>query len=564
MARHEATATGDEAFAFGALAAGVGLVTGYPGSPSSGTVEALLEMPEAAEVQIAWAINECIAIEMAFGASLAGRRALLCVKSVGLNIALDPLMTMVLTGCNAGFVILLGDDPGGWASQNEQDSRPLAVLADIPLLEPASAQEAQEAMVTAFDLSERYNLPVIVRETRALALGSGPVRRRPASTPRALPYRREPMRWISLPVNVVENHRRLHTKLASIQNEFETLWLNRTEGKGELGLVACGAAYGKLTQALGPVLLSQFHVLKLGTFQPLPEQTVERFLKRVGKALVVEENEPHMEQVLSALAHRRGLDVTLLGRGTGHFPIGGELTLPEIVSAVSRMAPHVAADLPTTRVSPRPMPSKNPLCPDCPYIPLFETLLDHIEVLGGRDHTIIVGDPGCMVRACQEPFDLLDVKYSLGASVGLAVGLAMARPPHKVIALSGDSAFLHHGWGGLVEAARNKVDLLVIVLDNGTTALSGGQPHAGTAHDTRGRPTAPVDIARVALAAGAEHTHVIDPLDRAATGHAIRAAFARSGLNVLIARSPCPRTPALLETHLRTHTPDNTPNAPEH
>lgn len=531
--------SGDVAFAYGAIASGVSLVTGYPGSPSAGTVQALLDMPEAADMQITWAVNECIAMEMVTGTAIAGRRALLCVKSVGLNVALDPLMTMVLTGNRAGLVILLGDDPGSWASQNEQDTRLLSVLADIPLLEPATPQEAQDTLVAAFDLSERYNIPVIVREIRALALASGPVQRAPARAPVVYPYVREPGRWVSWPGNVVENHRLLHGKFLEIREEFEASTLNRIEGQGRVGLVACGATYAKLRDYLGDEIMSQFRVLKLGTFNPLPPLFVSRFLSQVSTVLVFEESEPYVEQMLWALAAQHNLSVTVLGRNTGHIPFGGELDAIRVVSALGKMRSDLVDKLDAPEGQARAMPSRTPLCPDCPYIPLFDTLLECIEATGGRDHAVIVGEPSCMVKACLPPYELLDVKYSLGASIGLAVGVAMAEPGPKVIALAGDSSFLHHSWGGLVEAVRNEADLLVILLDNSTAAMSGRQPHAGTAYNARQVESTSLDVALMVRAAGVKRMSVIDPLDGAQTRLAIQEALDRNGLDVIISRSPC-------------------------
>lgn len=539
MLNHNEMVTGDVAFAYGALAAGVGLATGYPGSPSSGTIEALLNLPEAADVHISWAVNELVAMEMVTGASIAGRRALLCVKSVGLNIALDPLMTMVLTGNRAGLVILLGDDPGSWASQNEQDTRLLAILAGIPLIEPATPQEAHDALLAAFDYSERHGAPVIVREIRALALARGPVRRSPARPPVVLPYVREPDRWISWPANVVENHRALRDKLQRIRLEFEASPLNRIEGQGQRGIVACGATYAKLQDALGSDALSRRAVLKLATFNPLPDDLITRFLTDVETALVFEENEPYVEQRLLALAHRASLPVNICGRETGHLPVGGELDAAQILAAVGALWPDLVAGLEAPPLPARAMPSQNPLCAGCPYTPLFETLLACIEVFGGRARVITVGEPGCMVKACRPPYELLDVKYSLGASLGLAVGLAVSEPGPKVVALAGDSAFLHHSWGGLVEAVRNRADLLVILLDNGTTALSGRQPHAGTPYDARRADAPALDLERIVRAIGVERVEVVDPFDRLATLSAVRAALSRRGLDVMISRSPC-------------------------
>lgn len=539
MLNSEEMVTGDVAFAYGAIAAGVSVVTGYPGSPSSGTVKALLEMSETAGMHITWAVNECIAMEMVSGASIAGRRALLCVKSVGLNVALDPLMTVVLTGCRAGLVILLGDDPGGWASQNEQDTRLLSVMAHVPLLEPATPQEAQDTLIAAFDLSERHGIPVIVREVRALALSEGPVRRAPTGEAVVRPYVPDPGRWLSLPSNVVENHRRLHEKLRDVSEEFETSPLNRIEGEGELGIVACGATYTKLTDSVGDEVLSRIRVLKLGTFNPLPRDFVEDYISRVSAALVLEETEPYVEQELWALAAQRGLDVTILGRNSGHVPVGGELSAFEIISAIGKLLPDLTGGLVTPEGVVRAMPSQTPFCSGCPYTPLFETLVECIEAEGGRQRFIVVGEAGCMVRACRPPYELLDVKMSLGSGIGLAVGVALAEPGSKVIALAGDSSFLHHSWGGLVEAVRNDVDLLVILLDNGTTAMSGRQPHAGTARNARQIESASIDVEDLVRAAGVREVSVIDPFDGGQTHRALKAALARSGPEVIVSRSPC-------------------------
>jgi len=528
--------TGDQAFAYAAVDAGVRLATGYPGSPSAGTFEALLKMPEAQHLHLSWAINECIACEIAFGASIAGQRALLCVKSVGMNIALDPLMTMVLTGCNAGFVILLGDDPGGWASQNEQDTRIVAALDDT--------------LLAAFRWSEQYHMPIIVRETRALALSEGPVVRRDPEPTAPPAYRREPERWISLPANVVRNHRRLHDKLDAIEAAFENCLCNRMEGRGSVGLVACGTAYAKLRQALGSDVLSRFRVLKLSTFHPLPRDIIKRFLCAVEAVLVFEENEPYVEERLGRLAHMTGRSTPILGRETGHLPYGGELDPSVIFAAIRALdvdgrsgaighVPLVVSAIAGGQG--RSMPSQKPLCSDCPYLPLFETLLAMLESTGGREGAIIVGEPGCMVRAQLPPLELLDVKYSLGSSLGLAVGLAAAHPTQKVIAFTGDSSFLHHGWGGLTEAVRQRSNLLAIVLDNATTALSGGQPHAGTPYDARGEALPALDLERLARALGAETARAIDPFDRGALWAALDAALQSDGLDVIVARHPCPR-----------------------
>ena len=244
--------SGAMAIARGAIEAGVSFVSGYPGAPATAVFDAILGLTDPESVQLEWTSNEKTAIEMAYGASLGGMRSLLCVKSVGLNIALDPLMAMNLAGCNAGLVILTGDDPGGWGSQNEEDSRALALAVELPLLEPISLSQAQPIMLEAFQLSEERGLPVIVRITRALAsaeeehLSFQPAPAIPRTEP--LEFKREYMRWVVLPINVVEYHQRLHEKIVAIQATFETSPLNRSRGNGRYGVIAAGFAYQKLLE----------------------------------------------------------------------------------------------------------------------------------------------------------------------------------------------------------------------------------------------------------------------------------------------------------------------------
>jgi indolepyruvate ferredoxin oxidoreductase alpha subunit len=540
----DGTVSGAYALARGAVESGVSLVTGYPGSPTTAVVDEIVAMTSADEVRVEWTSNEKVAIEMAFGGSLGGSRSLLCVKSVGLNVALDPLMAFNLSGCNAGLVLLVGDDPGAWGSQNEQDSRALALAAEMPVLEPASVADAWAAMGEAFRLSEEMGMPVMVRITRALTYAEGaPVQTdAPKSSPPA--FVREFMRWVVLPVNAVPYHRRLLERLEGIRTRFEASPLNGEEGDGSLGVIAAGVIYCKLLEALGGAVPSPLRVLRLGTFYPLPEKRVAAFLDAIASALVLEESAPLVERAVRAMAQRRGLTLPIYGRDTGHVGRAGEVFAPHIALTLNALWP--ALHLPTEGETSRPRPSRMPLCEGCPYIPTFEALLQAINGLGGRDRAVVVGDPGCMVRAQLPPYELLDVKNSLGSSIGTAAGIALGQCAHpeetgRVVALCGDSSLLHTGLNGLMDAARVGIPLLVVVLDNGTTALSGGQPHPGKAVDARGRPRSAVDLATLARAAGVESVQVVD-VDR---GQDIRAAL-EAGLRaqdvtVVIVRGQCPR-----------------------
>jgi indolepyruvate ferredoxin oxidoreductase alpha subunit len=522
------------------------LVTGYPGSPATAVFEAILDQTSAETVQLEWNSNEKVAIEIAFGASLAGQRALLCVKGVGLNIALDPLMTMNLSGCNAGFVILVGDDPGGWGSQNEQDSRALAMLTEIPWLEPTTVSDAYTAMREAFRLSEEMGLPVVVRITRALALADGdrpdPDTRNALRAPIPSPlFQPASGRWVVLPINVVAHHQRLLQRLDAVQAAFEKSTLNGLSGEGTRGVIAAGFAFQKLSDLLGERLSPDLQILRLGTLYPLPPNRLRNFLQTVESVLVLEETAPVVERGVRAAAQSERLTLPVYGRDTAHVPPAGELFAPEIAQALNRYTGGIP--LHTESEHFRAMPSREPLCEGCPYVPTFDALLEVRERRGGADEFVIVGDPGCMVRSQMPPYELMDVKHGLGSAIGMAAGIAVSRDRigKRVIALCGDSGFLHSGFNGLMDAARMGVRLLVIILDNGTTALSGGQPHPGSPVDTRGRPRRRVNLAALAHEAGAGAVRVVN-LD---AGEDIRAPIFEGvdfdGLAVVIAHGQCVR-----------------------
>jgi indolepyruvate ferredoxin oxidoreductase alpha subunit len=539
--------SGSEALARGALEAGVQFVTGYPGSPSTATVEALLRL-DSGQVRVEWAINEKSAFDAALGASLAGMRVLVSLKSVGLNVALDSLMVANMAPGEGGFVILVGDDPGGWGSQNEEDSRPLVASAEVPLLEPTSVAEAYRFMARAFNLSEWSELPVAIRITRALALERVEVMRPGAgvSTHQPARFRRQGDRFNVLPVHVVNFHKELQSKIARVQEVFEWPWEtaelgptpNPVEGSGQKGIIAAGFVYQKLAAVLADSDHPPLCILRLNTVYPLPIGRISAFLSKVEAALVLEETAPYVETEVQALAQRAGVALPIYGRHSGHVPGAGELFAPELAQALTALLP----DWPWPAFEPasRTMPSRRPLCEDCPYIPTLEALLAVMERHGGREAFVVTGETGCMVRSQLPPWEFMDVKYGMGSSIGLAAGLARTGISQKVIALSGDSALLHSGLGELVDAVQASIDLLVVVLANQTTALSGGQPHPGTNHDAQGVPRPPVDLVALMKAAGVDRVHVIDPEDGRSTRAAFEKGLTSRGLSVVVAKRACP------------------------
>ena len=541
--------TGAYALAIGAIEAGASIVTSYPGAPATAVVNHILELSSSEHVQVEWTSNEKVALEVAFGASLSGKRSLVCLKSVGLNIALDPLMAFNLSGCNAGLVVLVGDDPGGWGSQNEQDSRGLVFAAELPLLEPSTASDAREVMHEAFRLSEEMGLPTVVRFVRALALveaehqDSGNLEESLGRQPPS--YRRDPKRWVVLPINVVPLHRELKKKMDAVRSRFEVSPLNNVEGDASHGVIAAGFMYSKLMKNLSSTWSRELGILRLTTLNPLPCDLIRTFLQRMESILVLEESAPILERTVRGIAQEAGMTLPICGRDTGHVEWVSELFSPQIGDALNRLLPNL--DIPTEGEVTRPRPSREPLCEGCPYIPVFQALLEVIEELGGREETVIVGDPGCMVRGQLTPYEIMDVKHSLGSSIGTASGIARGLiergDGRRVVALCGDSGFLHSGLAGLVDATRMGVPVLIIILDNGLTALSGGQPHPASNVDARGAPQRAVDLVELVRHSGVSELWEVD-LDR---GEDIRSAIARGldcrGTGVIIARGRCVQWP---------------------
>ncbi len=524
----------------GALAAGVSVVTGYPGSPVTGVFDSFLTWSQPTQAHVHWAPNEKVAMEVAFGASLAGSRALVVLKSVGMNVALDPLATMSLSGCHAGLVIVLGDDPGGSASQNEQDSRWLARVAEVPLVEPVGVEQTASLVRQAYAWSERVGTPIIVRVTRALALAEGPVTRPRDLAPFGAGFLRERNRWVVLPARVVSAHRNLHQRLRQMADLWNASPYDKSSGRGHIGVIAVGYTYAKLMRALSEPP-PNLRIFGLASVWPLPERTLIRWFDGVARVLVVEEGGPFVEQSVRALAQRGRLPVEILGKEDGSLPAEGELAEADLARALAGLDGAIRPELGDAGDAvDRAMPSRVPLCDDCPYRPAFEALLWAMERHGGRQTHIVIGETGCMVRANLPPMELFDVKYSLGSGLGLGMGLAASDREHRVVALVGDSSFFHTGINAMPLAAQLDLPMLVVVLDNGTTALTGGQAHPGSSTDERGRPRTRANLAQLIRACGVEPLECT-PDDVPAMEAAFSEGLAAHGMRVVILRGPCPR-----------------------
>jgi indolepyruvate ferredoxin oxidoreductase alpha subunit len=528
------TLTGDQAIAYGALEADVRVVTGYPGSPGTKVLTGILELTKDDPTKhVEWSANEKVAVEIALGASLGGDRAMVVLKSVGMNIAVDPIMTANLTGINAGLVIILGDDPGAWLSQNEQDTRGLVDFMELPLMEPSSPQEGKDMVSAAFEISERFRTIVVVREIRSFSTFQDVVELKEGflSMP-SKGFLHEKNRWVSTTFNVIENHRELHHKLELMGEYFSNSRFNKIiKADGDGYIIAAGFAYNKLMDALNGKK-DKFSVFKLGTINPLPGDLIIQFLNEAESVIVLEDNEPYLENKIKAILHDAGLNTEVLGKTTGNIPREGEISNIHIEALMSN-APGLKSH--TQRVSTETQKS---FCEGCPYIPAFQALSHVIEELGEKP--VIIAEPGCGVRLNAPPFEMLDVKYSMGSAIGIASGIAKARAGVKPIAVCGDSSFFHTGVNSLMNVITNRANIFIMVLDNAVTALTGYQPHPGTGVDAKGRETESVDIAEIAKACNVPFVDVVDPDETETIQAALRKGLTSDELSMVIIRKACP------------------------
>jgi indolepyruvate ferredoxin oxidoreductase alpha subunit len=535
----EQVLSGDQALAYGALQAGISLVTSYPGSPSSGVVKELLRLSERNTLIIEWSANEKVAVENAIGAAIAGKRTLVCAKGVGMNVALDPIMVADLIGTHAGMVWLIGDDPGAWGSQNEQDSRYLGSFAEVPILEPSSPQEGYEMMGYAFDLSEKYRLPVMVREVQTYSSlkGNCQISESPWQ-PRSIGSQASG-RWISFPLNVLEHHARLHEKNRQIARDFDGSPFNSVVRASARGLLAAGLAWHKF-KSLDAASARTLSLFKLGTLYPLPEKILAEFLAPLSELLVFEETEPFLEEKVKALAQAQGIPVRVRGKLTGEFPREGEIFSHQIFQALEQFLGSLEEeDRKKIRVEKKERPLGKGFCEGCPYTPLFEAIQEVCQE-SSLPSPIITADPGCAVRLSNPPFGILNIKYCMGASIALAAGVSKAGAQERVVAACGDSSFYHTGINALIDAAHHRADILVIILDNGATALTGLQPHPGIPRDARGRKVPAVKLEEIVHAIPIDFFHLIDMFDKEKSKPVLREALTRKGLGVIIARGLCP------------------------
>ena len=531
----QTTLSGSESIARAVIDAGARVAASYPGGPITNIVEKLIELAPSGDLYVEWSNCEKVAFEVALGCSLAGRRSVIAAKHVGINHILDPLMTVNLTGCGAGLVILAGDDPGSYGSQNEQDSRLLGAFAEIPILEPATPEQGYRMTRQAFRLSEDCRLPVMVRFVADYTADTAPVTTQNRAPSTRAEFSRE-FRWSALPALVVDDHAALHQKLKQIAGSFDQppyRAFNHSDDSGNKGIIAAGHMAARLRQYAPH---SDLSVFELGTLFPLPEEQITAFLKGIDVVYVLEEVEPFVENQVRSLAQRQGLTVKIYGKTTGHVPWEGDVHLAKIARLLTD---ELGQSLNAAPAPARTYPSRQPFGDGCSYTPFFKTLQQMI-VEKQIPKPIVVGETGCLVRLNNPPFEMLDVKYSMGSSIGLACGLWRSGVEDKILAVAGDSVFFHTAINGLVNAAHHQADIVVAIMDNETVALTGFQDRAGAGTTAMGEQVRLIYPEKVAEAMGIENVYTLDAFDETAIRETLQEVFTRQGLSFLVVRGRCP------------------------
>jgi indolepyruvate ferredoxin oxidoreductase alpha subunit len=518
---------GNEAIALAALHAGITVATGYPGTPSTELIEYLAGVASK-DVHVSWATNEKVALDEGIGASLAGARALVTMKHVGLNVALDAWMVSPFVGVGGGLVVMVADDPGMHSSQNEQDTRYLAAFAGIPLFEPSDSQEAYDFTRAAFAASERWDTPVLIRSTTRVSHSRSRVVLAATEQAPERQFERHPEKYVMLPGNARKRHAEQLNRFGPLGSWVESHPFNRVEPRSRsLGVITGGASYNYVRE-----VLPEASVLKLGVMFPVPDGMIREFASHVDRLIVVEELEPYLEDAV----RRIGLAV----EGKEWFPRAGELS-PSAVRQGSQAAgilPAAAStDLDGT-AAPASTPRPPVLCPGCPHTTPFLVLREL--------DAVVAGDIGCYTLAAGQPLKAMDTCLAMGSSIGVAVGMAKAGLKSKpIVATIGDSTLLHGGIPALIDAAYNDSDITVVILDNGTTAMTGGQPNAASSgssgiHDG---PRASVDILALCRSIGVKSVVAVDPYDLGGTHRALLGAVRRRGLSVVVTTRPCVEMP---------------------
>lgn len=511
---------GNEAFARGAWEAGVRVASSYPGTPSTEVTETLSKCGD--EIHVEWAPNEKVGVEVAFGASVGGARALSCMKHVGLNVAADPFFTAAYNGVNGGFVVLVADDNGCHSSQNEQDSRYHGRAAGVPVLEPADPQECKDFMKLAYDMSEKYDTLILMKSNTRISHSRGIVEEEDRIEREVIPYEKNFQKYVSMPAMARRLHVEQEKRLNRIAEDASQLMaggqpLNRVEmNDPEIGIVTSGICYQYVKEAL-----PEASVFKMGLINPMPLKDIADFASKVKKLYVIEEGNPFFEEQI------RAAGIAVHG-GKELFTIQGEYSVNMIRKAMGKPIPETAL-----KEEVAPAPGRPPLlCAGCPHKGLFYVL--------SKLKTTVMGDIGCYTLAALAPTNAIDTCLCMGGSIGMEHGFEKATGDSKnLVAVLGDSTFLHSGITGLLNMVYNEAKGTVIILDNRITGMTGHQQNPGSGKNAKGEMAPAVNFEELVKALGVKNVTVIDPFEVKDLEAVIKRETDRDELSVIITRRPC-------------------------
>ena len=505
---------GNAAVARGLYEAGCSLISSYPGTPSTEITEEAVKYDE---IYCEWAPNEKVAMETAFGASLAGKRSFCGMKHVGLNVAADPLYTMSYTGVNAGIVIGVADDAGMHSSQNEQDSRHHAIAAKLPMLEPSDSAEALQFAKLAYDLSEAFDTPVLLKMCTRVSHSQALVETGPRVDPPAKPYVKNIAKYVMMPGNAKQRHPIVEERTRKLIAWAETAPVNRVEmGGTALGIITASTSYQYVKEVFG----DSVSVLKLGMTNPLPVELIKNFATKVDRLAVVEELDPIIEN------HCRQLGLEVIGKEV--LPLEDEFSQNLVAAALG-------GEVHTGKALPEAVPGRPPvMCAGCPHRGLFYTL--------NKNKCTVLGDIGCYTLGAVAPLAAMEMTLCMGASVSAIHGFNKAlgaESEGKTVAVIGDSTFMHSGMTGLANIAYNQSNSTVIILDNSITGMTGHQQNPTTGYNIKGDPAGKIDLESLCRSMGFTRVRVVDPYDLKACDQAVKEELAAAEPSVIISRRPC-------------------------
>ncbi len=541
---------GNEAVARGAIEAGAAIAIGYPGTPSSEVIATLISISDDIGMRAEWAVNEKVAFDIAAGISMAGTRCLVTMKSAGLNVASDSIMSVAYGDVDGGLVIYVADDPGAHAGMEEQDSRVFTGMVLLPMIDVSDPQDAKDAIVKAFDLSEEFKIPVFVRSTSSVAHMRAVVQ---LGQRREMVLKAELTRDIrkytrASPVWCQEQHALLNERIEEMRTVVDGSELNTShvpEGS-RFGVVASGISWTYLKEVITRHSLIGIATFKVGTVNPLPENSLKAFVGGLERVLILEELEPFIEKEVKALMFDSGKEVIIMGKGTGSLRRVGDYNYDLVEEAVGELlgeslagtgAPSQATVESARRLAPRrPLP----FCPGCPHRGTYTAMSRAFKELGyKKDEVVVTGDIGCTILGMHPPFDMCWNEVSMGASIALAIGYKYAGYDKPVVATIGDSTFFHAGIPPAINAVWKDTDIVIAVLDNRITAMTGHQLSPSSDYTTAGEASGTISIEAILEAAGINNVDVVDPYDLDATKQAFVDALNAKGPTAVVLRRTC-------------------------